>query len=74
MKCVHSVFLLFAFLVVSVAFAHEGRRDSYGCHPNVAHGTYHCHSGPLAKRQFKNKEQMIKVLREEDQKVRPKSP
>ena len=54
------------------AAAHDGPRDSYGCHPNIAHGTYHCHSGPLAQRQFRNKEAMLRALREEARRERDK--
>lgn len=65
------------FLLIGLAFAvssaaHDGPRDSYGCHPNIAHGTYHCHSGPLAQRQFRNKEAMMRAFTEEERHARPK--
>jgi hypothetical protein len=59
----------------AVAFsvsAHDGARDSYGCHPNIAHGTYHCHSGPLADRQFRTKADMLRAFNEQERRVRPK--
>jgi hypothetical protein len=52
--------------------AHDGLLDSYGCHRNIAHGTYHCHTGPLAQRQFSNKEDMLQALAEQERRARPK--
>lgn len=54
------------------ASAHEGPQDSYGCHPNVAHGTYHCHRGPLAGRQFPSRQRMLRAYEEKQQTDRPK--
>lgn len=56
----------------AVAAAHEGVLDSYGCHPNVAHGSYHCHLGPLAGRQFETKADMLRALAEYENRMRPK--
>jgi len=46
--------------------AHDGTLDSYGCHVNLAHKIYHCHTGPLAGEQFKTRAEMLLVLQERD--------
>lgn len=62
-----------AMCVVAVSSeAHDGLLDSYGCHRNIAHGTYHCHAGPLAQRQFADKADMLQALAEQEQRARPK--
>lgn len=39
-------FLFLAFLLLPIlAFAHSGRTNSQGCHNDIKHGGYHCHSG-----------------------------
>ena len=48
------------------SWAHPGKVDSYGCHPNMAHGTFHCHQEPYAGRVFENREKMRAVLDEDD--------
>lgn len=55
------------------ASAHSGTLDSFGCHPNVAHGSYHCHTGPLAGRSYPSKSAMIKVRQEHEQEERAKA-
>lgn len=55
-----------------LARAHDGALDSYGCHPNVAHGSYHCHLGPLAGRQYRTKADMVRALNERENRLRPK--
>ena len=67
-----AVFFSIGCAVAFSANAHDGALDSYGCHPNVAHGTYHCHSGPLAGRQFDTKADMLQAYAEEEQRLRPK--
>lgn len=52
--------------------AHDAPLDSYGCHPNVAHGSYHCHTGPLAGRQYASKERMVQAYKERQRAQRPK--
>lgn len=42
--------------------AHGGGTDSFGCHRNRRAGGYHCHSGPLAGRDFASKEAMLAQL------------
>lgn len=59
-------------LISSTVYAHPGLVDSYGCHPNVVHGSYHCHREPLADRQFKSKEEMLRVRQELEQDNRVK--
>ncbi|HEX7044471.1 MAG TPA: YHYH domain-containing protein [Burkholderiales bacterium] len=54
------------------AAAHQGPLDSYGCHPNVAVGNYHCHAGPLAGRAYEDRERMQRAYEEEQQRKRPK--
>ena len=58
-----------------IAFAaagHEGALDSFGCHPNVAHGSYHCHAGLLNGLGFVSKEKMLEAYKEhqQDERVR----
>lgn len=55
------------------ANAHPGTVDSFGCHPNVAHGSYHCHTGPLAGRSYPSKAAMMKVRQEREQEERAKA-
>ncbi len=57
-------------LVAMSAWAHEGALDSYGCHPNVAHGSYHCHKGLLNGRGYPNKAKMLDAYREHQQEER----
>jgi len=57
-------------LVALPAPAHEGALDSFGCHPNVAHGSYHCHGGPLDGLGFANREKMIEAYKERQQEER----
>ena len=59
-------FLMSAALIAVSAQAHQGPLDSHGCHPNVTHGTYHCHSGPLANQQYKSKADMLQALQDEE--------
>ena len=66
---------VFFFIFCAIAFpaaAHNGAVDSYGCHANVAHGTYHCHSGPLARRQFPSQVAMLQAFAEAERQERPK--
>lgn len=42
----------------SMAFAHGGGLDGYGCHHNRKVGGYHCHQGPLAGHSYSSQEQM----------------
>jgi hypothetical protein len=58
---------LIGVLAAASGRAHEGVLDSYGCHRNVAHGSYHCHSGLLADRQYKTREQMLRAYKEREQ-------
>lgn len=76
MRTVRAMFWLAGVLLVTPAGAHEGALDSYGCHPNVAHGTYHCHKGPLAGRQYPSKERMVRAYKEQQrtQRAKPKLP
>lgn len=59
-------------LITPAAHAHDGPLDSYGCHPNVAHGSYHCHRGPLAERQYPSKDDMVRAFHEQERSERPK--
>lgn len=56
----------------AAAAAHPGALDSYGCHPNIAHGSYHCHLGPLAGREFDSREAMVRAHEEHERRLRPK--
>ena len=60
------------FLLTFAACAHDGLLDSYGCHPNVAHGTYHCHQGPLAERQYPSRDDMVRAFHEQERGARAK--
>ena len=59
-------------VVAMSASAHEGALDSFGCHPNVAHGSYHCHTGLLNGLGFVSKEKMIEAYkaRQQEERVR----
>lgn len=72
MRVVQTTVLIAGLMLAIPAGAHEGPLDSYGCHPNVAHGTYHCHKGPLAGRQFPSKERTVRAYKEEQRRQRPK--
>ena len=72
MRIEKSVLCLVGVLIALPLQAHPGVRDSYGCHPNVAHGTYHCHTGPLAGREFSSKAKMIRAYSEKQRSERPK--
>ena len=65
--------LLLTLAVAAPAGAHSGSVDSFGCHPNVAHGSYHCHTGPLAGRSYPSRAAMIKVRQEHEQEERAKA-
>ena len=54
-------------LSMIAAGAHDGPLDSYGCHQNIAHGSYHCHAGVLADRQYKSRAEMLKARNEKEQ-------
>ena len=47
----------------SLALAHPGGRDAYGGHYDKSTGKYHVHEGPLEGREYKNQENMLKVLK-----------
>lgn len=72
MRGIQALFWAAGLAAGMTAGAHEGPRDSYGCHANVAHGSYHCHRGPLAGRQYPSKVQMLRAYREKQQTARPK--
>ena len=56
-------FALLAACVVlpTLASAHGGGLDAYGCHHNGKAGGYHCHRGPLAGQSFASKDEMLKA-------------
>lgn len=65
--------LLLTLAVAGPAGAHTGTLDSYGCHPNVAHGSYHCHTGALAGRSYPSKVAMMKARQGHEQEERAKA-
>ena len=48
--------------VRSLAHAHGGGLDGYGCHHNRKAGGYHCHQGPMAGRSFSSEQEMLDKL------------
>ena len=55
--------LLAACLAIpTLASAHGGGLDAYGCHHNRKAGGYHCHRGPLAGQDFASKVEMQDAL------------
>jgi hypothetical protein len=48
-----------AVLVPSLAWAHGGGVDAYGCHHDKKAGDYHCHQGKLKGRSFKSQDTML---------------
>lgn len=61
-----AAFRLYLFAVClaipTLASAHGGGLDAYGCHQNRGAGGYHCHKGPLAGQSFISKDEMLKAL------------
>ncbi len=53
--------LVFCSLLATFSSAHEGPTDGFGCH-SAKSGTYHCHTGPLAGRNFVNKAAAVKAM------------
>lgn len=60
-------------LVSLPLYAHQGPLDSEGCHPNPVHGSYHCHAGPMADRQFKSKQEMLRARQEKERDERSRA-
>ena len=50
---------LWVLLVPSLAVAHSGGLDKYGCHHNTTAGDYHCHRGVLAGHRFSSQTAML---------------
>lgn len=48
-----------AVLAPSLAWAHGGGLDQYGCHTDKAKSEYHCHQGKLKGRSYKSQETML---------------
>ncbi|MCI0719387.1 MAG: YHYH domain-containing protein [Acidobacteria bacterium] len=48
--------------IPTVAGAHGGGLDSFGCHHNRKAGGYHCHRGALAGRSFSSKDEALKAM------------
>jgi hypothetical protein len=48
-----------AVLAPSLAWAHGGGLDQYGCHTDAKKGDYHCHQGKLKGRSFKSQDTML---------------
>jgi hypothetical protein len=46
----------------TLAYAHGGGLDSYGCHHNRKAGGYHCHRGALAGQSFASQDEMLRKL------------
>lgn len=63
---------LFGLCASAGVAAHEGPLDSYGCHTNLAHGIYHCHTGPLAGEQYQSRAHMVRALKEKEREARKK--
>ena len=58
--------LCFLLAIPSLAFAHAGTLDEYGCHYGST-GGYHCHQGELSGMRFISKTEMLKA---DDAKIR----
>ena len=48
-----------AMLVPSLAWAHGGGLDQYGCHNDTKKGDYHCHEGKLKGKTYKSQDTML---------------
>ena len=62
--------LAIVMLVPTLAWAHSGGVDKYGCHNDKKAGDYHCHEGQLKDRSYKSQDTMLKAhpeLRAADQ-------
>ena len=44
----------------ATAIAHGGGLDKYGCHNDRKAGTYHCHRGPCAPKEFASQAAMLR--------------
>jgi endonuclease YncB( thermonuclease family) len=62
-----AVLTLIALLLPSIAFAHGGGLDGYGCHNDRKRGGYHCHRGPLAGQSFASQGEMLAALKDQEQ-------
>lgn len=69
-----AVVAVLAMLVQSIASAHGGKADSYGCHNNRKLGGYHCHKGPLAGRSFSSQAEMLAALGKAQPEEAPQAP
>jgi hypothetical protein len=49
--------------VPSLAFAHAGGVDKYGCHQNKAKNVYECHQGELKDQTFKSRAEAEKAMK-----------
>lgn len=57
------LFPLCLLLLPSLAEAHRGAFDFYGCHRNHKAGGYHCHKGPYQGRSWRSREEGRKEIR-----------
>ncbi len=62
---------LLGLLISTLAFAHGGGLDGYGCHHNRKAGGYHCHRGVMAGQSFESKEEMLKAIRKQGKEPAP---
>jgi hypothetical protein len=58
-----SVGVLLTAVVPLAALSHEGKLDSYGCHYDEEHRSYHCHEGVFKGGRFESKIEMIRQLK-----------
>ena len=56
------IICLLLVLFPSLANAHGGGLDAYGCHYNRKQGGYYCHRGPLAGMSFGSQAEMLRLL------------
>lgn len=73
MRVIQALLWLTGTLLIVPAGAHDKPLDSYGCHANVAHGSYHCHRGPLAGKEYKSKEDMLHARLEREREERQRA-
>ena len=59
------------FLAPTLAFAHGGGLDGYGCHHNRKAGGYHCHRGVMAGQSFSSKDEMLQEMRKQGKEPAP---
>ncbi len=71
MRCGPLVFGGLLCLLPSIAMAHGGGLDGYGCHHNRKQGGYHCHRGPMGGQAFSSQKEMLAAMDKQGKRPAP---